>query len=171
LGCSVKIVDSGTKFADIKTLGVSGIVFSNGPGDPEPCTEAIKFAKLAISERMPCLGICLGHQIISLALGGKTVKMSVGHHGANHPVVNLKTGKIFITSQNHGFIVDEKRFEEIADITHRSLFDGTIQGYRLKKFPVFAFQGHPEGCPGPQDIEEIFEDFLTSIEQKVEVLK
>ena len=118
---------------------------------------------------MPCLGICLGHQIISLALGGKTVKMSVGHHGANHPVVNLKTGKIFITSQNHGFVVDEQQFEEIAEITHRSLFDGTIQGYRLKKFPVFAFQGHPEGCPGPQDIEEIFEDFLTSIEHKVEV--
>ena len=171
LGCSVKIVGSGTKFADIKSLGASGIVFSNGPGDPEPCTEAIKFARLAIQDRMPCLGICLGHQIISLALGGKTVKMSVGHHGANHPVVNLKTGKIFITSQNHGFVVDEQQFEEIAEITHRSLFDGTIQGYRLKKFPVFAFQGHPEGCPGPQDIEEIFEDFLTSIVQKVEGLK
>ena len=171
LGCSVKIIGSGTKFADIKTLGASGIVFSNGPGDPEPCIEAIKFAELAIKDGMPCLGICLGHQIISLALGGKTVKMSVGHHGANHPVVNLKTGKIFITSQNHGFVVDEQKFEEIAEITHRSLFDGTIQGYRLKKFPVFAFQGHPEGCPGPQDIEEIFEDFLTSIENKVEVLK
>ena len=170
-GCSVKIVGSGTKFADIKTLGASGIVFSNGPGDPEPCTEAIKFAQLAIKDRMPCLGICLGHQIISLALGGKTVKMSVGHHGANHPVVNLNYGKIFITSQNHGFVVDEQQFEEIAEITHRSLFDGTIQGYRLKKLPVFAFQGHPEGCPGPQDIEEIFEDFLTSIEQKVEILK
>ena len=171
LGCSMKIIGSGTKFADIKTLGASGIVFSNGPGDPEPCIEAIKFAELAIKDRMPCLGICLGHQIISLALGGKTVKMSVGHHGANHPVVNLKTGKIFITSQNHGFVVDEQQFEEIAEITHRSLFDGTIQGYRLKKFPVFAFQGHPEGCPGPQDIEEIFEDFLTSIEHKVQVLK
>ena len=171
LGCSVKIIGSGTKFADIKTLGASGIVFSNGPGDPEPCIEAIKFAELAIKDGMPCLGICLGHQIISLALGGKTVKMSVGHHGANHPVVNLKTGEIFITSQNHGFVIDEQKFEEIAEITHRSLFDGTIQGYRLKKFPVFAFQGHPEGCPGPQDIEEIFEDFLTSIEHKVEVLK
>ena len=171
LGCRVKIVGPGTKFADIKTLGASGVVFSNGPGDPEPCTEAIKFARLAIKDRMPCLGICLGHQIISLALGGKTVKMSVGHHGANHPVVNLETGRIFITSQNHGFVVDEQRFKEIAEITHRSLFDGTIQGYRLKKFPVFAFQGHPEGCPGPQDIEEIFEDFLTSIEHKVEVLK
>ncbi|MEL0325894.1 MAG: glutamine-hydrolyzing carbamoyl-phosphate synthase small subunit [Burkholderiaceae bacterium] len=171
LGCSVKIVGPGTKFADIKTLGASGIVFSNGPGDPEPCIEAIRFAELAIKDRMPCLGICLGHQIISLALGGKTVKMSVGHHGANHPVVNLKTGKIFITSQNHGFVVDEQQFEEIAEITHRSLFDGTIQGYRLKKFPVFAFQGHPEGCPGPQDIEEIFEDFLTSIKHTVEVLK
>ena len=171
LGCSVKIIGSGTKFADIKTLGASGIVFSNGPGDPEPCIEAIKFAELAIKDGMPCLGICLGHQIISLALGGKTVKMSVGHHGANHPVVNLKTGKIFITSQNHGFVVDEQRFKEIAEITHRSLFDGTIQGYKLKKLPVFAFQGHPEGCPGPQDIEEIFEDFLTSIEHWVEVSK
>ncbi|MDA9689310.1 glutamine-hydrolyzing carbamoyl-phosphate synthase small subunit [Betaproteobacteria bacterium] len=171
LGCSVKIVDSGTKFADIKALGASGIVFSNGPGDPEPCTDAIKFAQLAINDRMPCLGICLGHQIISLALGGKTVKMSVGHHGANHPVVNLKSGKIFITSQNHGFVVDEHRFEEIAEITHRSLFDGTIQGYRLKKFPVFAFQGHPEGCPGPQDIEEIFVDFLNAVEQRVGVFK
>ena len=166
LGCSVKIVGPGTQFADIKTLGAFGIVFSNGPGDPEPCTEAIKFAQLAIKAKIPCLGICLGHQIISLALGGKTVKMSVGHHGANHPVANLKTGKIFITSQNHGFVVDEQGFEEIADITHRSLFDGTIQGYRLKKLPVFAFQGHPEGCPGPQDIEEIFEDFLTSIEHE-----
>ena len=171
LGCSVKIVGSGTNFADIKTLGASGLVFSNGPGDPEPCTQAIEFAQSAIKDEMPCLGICLGHQIISLALGGKTVKMSVGHHGANHPVVNLKTGKIFITSQNHGFVVDEQQFEEIAEVTHRSLFDGTIQGYRLKKFPVFGFQGHPEGCPGPQDIEEIFEDFLTSIEHKVEVLK
>jgi len=171
LGCSVKIVGPGTKFDDIRTLGAYGIVFSNGPGDPEPCTEAIKFAQLAIKNGIPCLGICLGHQIISLGLGGKTVKMSVGHHGANHPVVNLKTGKIFITSQNHGFVVDEQRFAEIADITHRSLFDGTIQGYRLKKAPVFAFQGHPEGCPGPQDIEEIFEDFLTSIGQKIEVLK
>ena len=171
LGCSVKIVGPGTKFADIKTLGASGIVFSNGPGDPEPCAEAIQFARLAIKDRIPCLGICLGHQIISLALGGKTVKMPVGHHGANHPVVNLKTGRIFITSQNHGFVVDEERFKEIAEITHRSLFDGTIQGYKLKKLPVFAFQGHPEGCPGPQDIEEIFEDFLTSIEHRVEVSK
>ena len=171
LGCSVKIVGPGAKFAEIKMLGASGIVFSNGPGDPEPCTEAIKFAQLAINERMPCLGICLGHQIISLALGGKTVKMSVGHHGANHPVVNLKTGKIYITSQNHGFVVDEQRFKEIADITHRSLFDGTIQGYKLKKSPVFAFQGHPEGCPGPQDIEEIFKDFLKSIEHREEVSK
>ena len=143
LGCSVKIVGPGTKFADIKTLGASGIVFSNGPGDPEPCTEAIKFAQLAIKDRMPCLGICLGHQIISLALGGKTVKMSVGHHGANHPVVNLKTGKIFITSQNHGFVVDEQRFEEIAEITHRSLFDGTIQGYRLKSFQFLLFKVTP----------------------------
>ena len=171
LGCRVKIVGPGTKFADIKTLGASGVVFSNGPGDPEPCTEAIKFARLAIKDRMPCLGICLGHQIISLALGGKTVKMSVGHHGANHPVVNLETGRIFITSQNHGFVVDEQRFKEIAEITHRSLFDGTIQGYKLKELPVFAFQGHPEGCPGPQDIEEIFEGFLTSIEHRVEVSK
>ena len=166
LGCRVKIVGPATKFSDVKNLGGSGIVFSNGPGDPEPCTDAIKLAQAAIQDKLPCLGICLGHQIISLALGGKTIKMSVGHHGANHPVVNLKTGKIFITSQNHGFVVDEQRFEEIADITHRSLFDGTIQGYRLKKAPVFAFQGHPEGCPGPQDIEEIFEGFLTSIEQR-----
>ena len=171
MGCDVKIFTPGIKLADVKKVGAAGIVFSNGPGDPEPCAEAINFARAAIEHGFPCLGICLGHQIISLASGAKTVKMSVGHHGANHPVINLQTGKIFITSQNHGFVIDEEGFEEVATITHRSLFDGTIQGYRLKKAPVFAFQGHPEGCPGPQDIEEIFEGFITAIRSTTEVVR
>ena len=167
LGFLVTVVPSDSSFTKIKELNSDGLVISNGPGDPEPCENAIELARLAIKENMPTLGICLGHQIIGLALGLKIKKMTVGHHGANHPVENLKNGNIFITSQNHGFVVDQEELNSKIEITHSSLFDGTIQGFKLKDSNIFAFQGHPEGCPGPMDISEVFSDFLVSVENSV----
>ena len=167
LGFLVTVVPSNSTFTVIKELNPDGLVISNGPGDPEPCENAIEVAKLAIEENLPTLGICLGHQIIGLALGLGIKKMTVGHHGANHPVENLKNGNIFITSQNHGFVVDQEGLNSKVEITHSSLFDGTIQGFKLKNSNIFAFQGHPEGCPGPTDISEVFSDFLFSVENSV----
>ena len=167
LGFLVTVVSSDSTFSVIKELKPDGLVISNGPGDPGPCENAIEVARLAIKENLPTLGICLGHQIIGLALGLRIKKMTVGHHGANHPVENLKNGNIFITSQNHGFVVDQEGLNSKVEITHSSLFDGTIQGFKLKNSNIFAFQGHPEGCPGPTDISEVFSDFLFSVENSV----
>jgi carbamoyl-phosphate synthase small subunit len=166
LKCKVQVVPYHTKYEDISILKPNGIILSNGPGDPDPCEEAIEVAKSAVRDKVPLLGICLGHQILALACGAKSKKMLFGHHGSNHPIQNLKTGKIYITSQNHGFVVDEKSLGPYLEVTHKSLFDGTIQGLSHKSSPAFSFQGHPEGSPGPQDLEEIFSHFFTFLRSK-----
>lgn len=163
LGVEIVVVPYDTSYEDVLKLGAQGILLSNGPGDPEPCDNIIKVAKLAINDKFPIFGICLGHQILAIASGAKTKKMKVGHHGANHPVKDLETGKVFITSQNHGFVVDEKSLNNNIKITHRSLFDNSIQGISLKNSPAFGFQGHPEASPGPHDLSNIFYKFLSLI--------
>ena len=160
MNCEVKVVPAKTKADEILSYNPDGIFLSNGPGDPEPCEFAIKSIQTLSKSKIPIFGICLGHQLISLASGAKTKKMKYGHHGANHPVLDLKTGKVMITSQNHGFVVDEKTLPDNYEITHRSLFDNTIQGIKHKKLPIFSFQGHPEACPGPQDVNYLFKDFI-----------
>ncbi len=160
MNCDVKVVPAKTSSDEILSFNPDGIFLSNGPGDPEPCDFAINSIKNLFDSNIPIFGICLGHQLISLASGAKTIKMKYGHHGANHPVLDLKTGKVMITSQNHGFVVDEKTLPKEYEITHRSLFDSTIQGIKHKNFPIFSFQGHPEACPGPQDVNYLFEEFI-----------
>ena len=142
-----------------------GIFLSNGPGDPEPCFYAIDTIKELLDLNIPLFGICLGHQLLSLALGGKTEKMKFGHHGANHPVKDLNTNQVFITSQNHGFTVKEDSLPDTVEITHRSLFDNTIQGISHKKLLAFSFQGHPEASPGPQDISLLFDKFVLNMDK------
>jgi len=137
-----------------------GVFFSNGPGDPEPCGYAIDAARSLMDRGLPTFGICLGHQIMALASGAKTFKMKFGHHGANHPVKDLDTGRVSITSQNHGFAVDEKSLPAHLRATHVSLFDGTLQGLARTDRPAFCFQGHPEASPGPQDIGYLFDRFI-----------
>ena len=160
MSCDVKVVPAKTSSNEILSLNPDGIFLSNGPGDPEPCDFAIKSIKNLSDSNIPIFGICLGHQLISLASGAKTIKMKYGHHGANHPVLDLKTGKVMITSQNHGFVIDEKTLPREYEVTHRSLFDSTIQGIKHKSSPIFSFQGHPEACPGPQDVNYLFEEFI-----------
>ena len=160
MGCEVQVVPAKTTADEILSLKPNGIFLSNGPGDPEPCEYAIKSIHHLFDCNIPIFGICLGHQLISLASGAKTKKMKYGHHGANHPVIDIKTGKVMITSQNHGFVVDEKSLPKSFVVTHRSLFDNTIQGIKHKKLPIFSFQGHPEACPGPQDVNHLFKDFI-----------
>jgi carbamoyl-phosphate synthase small subunit len=140
-------------------LEPDGVFLSNGPGDPEPCTYAIEATKKFLATDLPVFGICLGHQILGLAAGARTVKMKFGHHGANHPVQDLETGRVFITSQNHGFAVDEATLPTGVKATHRSLFDGSLQGIAFSERPVFGFQGHPEASPGPHDLKPLFERF------------
>lgn len=147
-------------------LSPDGIFLSNGPGDPAPCTYAIEVAKKAIAAKVPLFGICLGHQIMGLAVGAQTLKMKFGHHGANHPVEDVRTHRVYITSQNHGFAVDEKTLPANAQVTHRSLFDGSLQGFELTDAPAFCFQGHPEASPGPHDISPLFAHFVELIEAK-----
>ena len=137
-----------------------GVFLSNGPGDPEPCDYAITATKEIIDAGKPIFGICLGHQILALASGAKTEKMKFGHHGANHPVQDLETKKVMITSQNHGFAVNEDSLPDTLEVTHRSLFDGTIQGIARTDVPAFSFQGHPEASPGPRDVAPLFERFI-----------
>ena len=143
-----------------------GIFLSNGPGDPEPCIYAIESIKQLIETRIPIFGICLGHQLLGLSLGAKTVKMKFGHHGANHPVKDLETGLVVITSQNHGFTIDNDNLPNHIVVTHRSLFDNSIQGIRHKEKPIFSFQGHPEASPGPHDLKNIFNQFIELMESK-----
>ena len=159
-GCHVTVVPAQTPIADVLAMNPDGIFLSNGPGDPAACSYAIENVRHIIEKTdIPTFGICLGHQLIGLASGAKTIKMKTGHHGANHPVQDLATSIVMITSQNHGFAVDEDTFPENVKSTHRSLFDGTNQGIELTNKPVFSFQGHPEASPGPHDAAPLFDRF------------
>jgi carbamoyl-phosphate synthase small subunit len=159
-GCRVTVVPAQTPAADVLALKPNGVFLSNGPGDPEPCDYAVDAAAALMQKGLPLFGICLGHQIMALASGAKTFKMKFGHHGANHPVKDLDTGHVGITSQNHGFAVDEKTLPANLKPTHISLFDGTLQGIERTDTPAFSFQGHPEASPGPQDIGTLFDKFV-----------
>lgn len=160
-GCRVTVVPAQTPINDVLALEPDGLFLSNGPGDPEPCDYAINACRVALENRIPLFGICLGHQIMGLGSGGKTVKMKTGHHGGNHPVQDLQTGRVFITSQNHGFAVDADSLPDNVRVTHVSLFDGTLQGFEFTDRPAFCFQGHPEASPGPHDIVVLFDKFIS----------
>jgi len=164
-GCQVTVVPAQTPAADVLKLRPDGVFLSNGPGDPEPCDYAIAATRELIETGIPTFGICLGHQILALASGAKTFKMKFGHHGANHPVKDLDTGRVSITSQNHGFAVDEKTLPANLRPTHVSLFDGTLQGLARTDKPAFCFQGHPEASPGPHDIGYLFDRFTALMQQ------
>ena len=164
-GCRVTVVPATTPASDALSLKPDGIFLSNGPGDPEPCDYAIAAARTLVERGLPVFGICLGHQILALASGAKTFKMKFGHHGANHPVKDLDTGRVSITSQNHGFAVDDKSLPGNLRATHKSLFDGTLQGLARIDRPAFCFQGHPEASPGPHDIGYLFDRFVALMEQ------
>ena len=161
--CKVTVVPAQTSAKEVLAHQPDGIFFSNGPGDPQPCTYAIAAAAELMESGIPSFGICLGHQIMALASGAKTFKMKFGHHGANHPVKNLDDGRVSITSQNHGFAVDEKTLPANVRATHVSLFDGTLQGLERTDRPAFSFQGHPEASPGPNDIAYLFDRFVSAM--------
>jgi carbamoyl-phosphate synthase small subunit len=163
-GCRVTVVPAQTSAADVLAHNPDGVFLSNGPGDPEPCDYAIAATKEFLERRLPTFGICLGHQIMGLAVGAKTLKMKTGHHGANHPVKDLQDGRVVITSQNHGFAVDPESLPANARVTHVSLFDGTLQGFELTDRPAFCFQGHPEASPGPHDIAYLFDRFTAAMD-------
>jgi carbamoyl-phosphate synthase small subunit len=160
LGCSIDVFPAQTDLEEVMKKSYDGIFLSNGPGDPEPCDYAIAFIKEALARRIPLFGICLGHQLLGLAAGARTMKMKFGHHGANHPVINLETNKVSITSQNHGFAIVDDNLPDNVIVTHRSLFDKSIQGIAIKDAPAYSFQGHPEASPGPHDVIEIFDNFI-----------
>ena len=167
-GCEIQVVPAETTGAEVLALRPDGVFLSNGPGDPAPCGYAIQAIREILAASIPIFGICLGHQLLALAAGARTLKMKFGHHGANHPVMDLVSGQVLITSQNHGFAVDPKGLPDTVRVTHRSLFDGSIQGIELLNAPAFSFQGHPEASPGPHDIQALFERFvvqMTSPEQ------
>ena len=164
-GCRLTVVPAQTPAEEVMKLKPDGVFLSNGPGDPEPCDYAIK-AVQDIAGKLPMFGICLGHQILSLASGAKTVKMKFGHHGANHPVQDEKSKRVMITSQNHGFAVDEASLPANLKATHRSLFDKSLQGVERTDIPAFSFQGHPEASPGPHDVAPLFDHFIELIEQQ-----
>ena len=165
-GCKVTVVPAQTSALEVQKLKPQGIFLSNGPGDPEPCDYAITAAQTLIESGIPTFGICLGHQIMALASGAKTFKMKFGHHGANHPVKDLDSGRVSITSQNHGFAVDEKTLPANLRATHISLFDNTLQGLERTDKPAFCFQGHPEASPGPSDIGYLFDRFIREMESR-----
>ncbi len=160
LDCRMTVVPATTTADEVVALAPDGVFLSNGPGDPEPCDYAIAAIQAFLDAGLPVFGICLGHQLLALAAGAKTEKMKFGHHGANHPVQDLATGQVLITSQNHGFAVDESSLPDNVKPTHRSLFDGTLQGIEIKDKPAFSFQGHPEASPGPHDLLPLFERFI-----------
>jgi carbamoyl-phosphate synthase small subunit len=164
-GCRVTVVPAQTPADEVLKLKPDGIFLSNGPGDPEPCDYAIAAIKQLSDTKIPMFGICLGHQLLSLASGAKTVKMKFGHHGANHPVQDLESKVVMITSQNHGFAVDDKSLPKNLTATHRSLFDQSLQGVHRTDIPAFSFQGHPEASPGPHDVAPLFDHFIELIEQ------
>lgn len=159
-GCNLTVVPAKTAAEEVLALNPDGIFLSNGPGDPEPCDYAIQAIKTLLASKKPLFGICLGHQLLGLAVGGKTKKMSFGHHGANHPVQDLDSQKVLITSQNHGFEVDEASLPANVRVTHRSLFDNSVQGIELIEQAAFSFQGHPEASPGPNDVAYLFDKFI-----------
>ena len=165
-GCRITVVPAQTTAAEVLAMKASGVFLSNGPGDPEPCDYAIAATRTIIERGVPTFGICLGHQILALASGAKTFKMKFGHHGANHPVKDLDSGRVSITSQNHGFAVDEKSLPATLRPTHVSLFDGTLQGLARTDKPAFCFQGHPEASPGPHDIAYLFDRFVNLMEKR-----
>ena len=162
-GCRMTVVPAQTPAADVLALNPDGVFLSNGPGDPEPCTYAIEATRVFLERGLPLFGICLGHQLLGLAVGAQTVKMKFGHHGANHPVLEVATGRVLITSQNHGFAVDETTLPANVITTHRSLFDGSLQGIACTDRPAFSFQGHPEASPGPRDLTPLFAEFVESM--------
>jgi len=164
-GCRLTVIPARAPASEALALKPDGIFLSNGPGDPEPCDYAIEAIRELVDTGIPVFGICLGHQLLGLASGARTVKMKFGHHGANHPVQDLDSGQVIITSQNHGFAVDEQSLPETLRTTHRSLFDGTLQGVHRTDRPAFSFQGHPEASPGPHDMAPLFDKFIELIEQ------
>ncbi len=164
-GCEVTVVPAQTPAAEVLALKPDGVFLSNGPGDPEPCDYAIEAIRTFIDVKIPTFGICLGHQLLGLASGAQTMKMGHGHHGANHPVQDLDSGRVMITSQNHGFAIDEATLPPTLRVTHRSLFDGTNQGVARTDVPAFSFQGHPEASPGPTDVGPLFDRFVVLMEQ------
>lgn len=165
-GCRVTVVPATQTAHDTQALKPDGLFFSNGPGDPEPCEYAIRALREFLKTGIPIFGICLGHQLLGLASGASTVKMKFGHHGANHPVIDLDTGRVMISSQNHGFAVDEQTLPATLRATHRSLFDGTLQGMERTDCEAFSFQGHPEASPGPHDVKPLFERFVRAMEAR-----
>ena len=166
-GCKVTVVPAKTPAAEVLAMQPDGVFLSNGPGDPEPCDYAIEAIRQILETELPTFGICLGHQLLALACGAKTEKMKFGHHGANHPVQDLSNSKVMITSQNHGFAVDETSLPDNLEATYRSLFDGSLQGIHRTDKPAFGFQGHPEASPGPHDIAPVFDHFIDLMEKKL----
>jgi carbamoyl-phosphate synthase small subunit len=164
-GCRITVVPAQTSASAVMALRPDGVFLSNGPGDPEPCGYAVDAIGELLDAGVPLFGICLGHQLLGLATGARTVKMKFGHHGANHPVKDLDTGKVMITSQNHGFAVDADSLPDKARVTHVSLFDGSLQGFERRDKPAFCFQGHPEASPGPHDVDYLFDRFVTMIDE------
>jgi carbamoyl-phosphate synthase small subunit len=164
-GCRITVVPATTSAESVIAMNPDGVFLSNGPGDPEPCTYAIKAIKTFLERKIPVLGICLGHQLLALASGAKTEKMKFGHHGANHPVQEIATGRVIISSQNHGFSVNEDSLPENLIATYRSLFDGSLQGVERIDCPAMSFQGHPEASPGPHDVQPLFDWFIEKMDQ------
>jgi carbamoyl-phosphate synthase small subunit len=167
-GCKLTVVPAQTPAQDVLKMNPDGVFLSNGPGDPEPCDYAIEAIRTIVDTGLPVFGICLGHQLLGLASGARTIKMKFGHHGANHPVLELDTGRVMITSQNHGFAVDEASMPANLRVTHRSLFDGSVQGLERTDKPAFCFQGHPEASPGPHDIFPLFDRFIELMEKQAQ---
>ncbi|HOV59107.1 MAG TPA: glutamine-hydrolyzing carbamoyl-phosphate synthase small subunit [Rhodanobacteraceae bacterium] len=165
-GCAVTVVPAQTPAGEVLALDPDGVFLSNGPGDPEPCDYAIAAIREFVARRVPTFGICLGHQLLGLASGARTVKMKFGHHGANHPVIDLASGRVMISSQNHGFAVDEASLPGNVKPTHRSLFDGSLQGIELSDAPAYSFQGHPEASPGPHDVAGLFDRFIALMQAR-----
>jgi carbamoyl-phosphate synthase small subunit len=163
-GCELTVVPAQTPAKDVLAMKPHGVLLSNGPGDPEPCDYAIRAIRELLAAGIPIFGICLGHQLLSLASGAKTVKMKFGHHGANHPVLDMESGAVMITSQNHGFAADEASLPANIRVTHKSLFDGSLQGIHRNDKPAFSFQGHPEASPGPHDVAPLFDHFIELME-------
>jgi len=166
MDCRLTVVPAKTSAEEVMELRPDGVFLSNGPGDPEPCTYAVEAIQSIVKSGLPVFGICLGHQLLALAAGARTEKMKFGHHGANHPVQDIETGQVMITSQNHGFAVDESSLPDNVVPTHRSLFDGTLQGIAMKDKPAFGFQGHPEASPGPHDLLPLFDRFIRHMDEQ-----